>query len=213
MTSVTALRTSIAARSYLVADLTATALFGFEGAAAGARSGLDLLGILVVGFSTALVGGIIRDVLLGDVPPAALRSPSRIVAAFAGSLVAFIVFALVPDVPSWLLTVPDAAALALFAVTGAEKAWAHGSNLWVVVALGTITGVGGGVVRDMLLNRLPTVLTGNVYATAAIAGSLVVGVALRFKVPPTAAMTAGFVVCFGIRLLAVAFDLQLPTLR
>jgi uncharacterized membrane protein YeiH len=207
------LRSRIAAQTYLVVDLAATALFGLEGASAGAAAGLDLLGILVVGFSTALVGGVIRDLLLGDTPPAAFRSPSRIIAALIGSLAAFVLYAAVQQVPGDVLMILDAAALALFAVTGAEKAVEHGSNVIVVVILGAITGVGGGVVRDVLLNRVPAVLAGNIYATAAGAGALAVWIALRLKVPPVPAMAVGFAVCFVLRLLAISYGWELPKLR
>jgi len=193
-------------------DIAATGLFAIEGATAGAAAGLDLLGVLVVGFSTALVGGVIRDLLLGDAPPAALRSPVRIIVALAGSVLAFVLAAASVDIPAAVLTTLDAAALALFAVTGADKALQHGSNLWVVVMLGTITGVGGGVVRDVLLNRVPFVLTSSVYATAAAAGALVFGLLGRARVPALAAMTAGFAVCFVLRILAVVFGWQLPHL-
>jgi uncharacterized membrane protein YeiH len=218
VTTVSAPETRIAARAYLVVDLAATALFGFEGAAQGsaagatpgAATGLDLLGVTVIGFSTALVGGILRDLLLGDAPPAAFRSPSRIVAALIGSLAGFAFFVAFRSTPEASLLVLDAAALALFAVTGAEKAAGRGSNLWVVTILGAITGVGGGVVRDLLLSRVPVVLVGNVYATAAAAGALATGIALRLKVPPVGSMAIGFAVCFGLRLAAIAFNWQLP---
>jgi uncharacterized membrane protein YeiH len=197
------------ARLYLAIDLAATLLFAIEGASAGIQAHLDLFGVLVVGFSPALVGGIIRDVLLGDTPPAALKSPSRIVVALLGGLIAFAVFS-ASSIPPAVLTTLDAAALALFAVTGALKAHEHGSNGWVVVMLGTITAVGGGVVRDVLLRKVPAVLTADIYATAAALGAFALWLALRLKVPPVWAMAIGFVVCFGVRLAAVAFDWQVP---
>jgi uncharacterized membrane protein YeiH len=206
-------RAVLGARTYLVVDLVATALFGLEGAATGAAAGLDLLGIVVVGFSTAVVGGILRDILLGEAPPAVFRSPSRIIAALVGCLAAILLFATFGSVPVGVLVVLDAAALALFAATGARKAAGLGANLWVVVMLGTITAVGGGVVRDILLAKVPVVLTASVYASAAAAGALVVGICLRLKVPPVGAMALGFFVCLGLRLAAVALDWQLPTFR
>lgn len=200
-------------RAYLVIDLVATLLFAVEGASAGALAGLDLLGILVVGFCTALVGGVLRDVLLGDLPPAAFGSPSRIVLAFVGGIIVMVAFSVTQEIPAWILVVLDAGALGLFAASGAEKAIAHGSNGFVVVMLGTITAVGGGVVRDVLLNHVPVVLSANVYATAAAAGSFVIWLAIKLKVPTTLAMILGIVVCVGIRLCAVALNWQLPTVR
>ena len=207
-------RASIAGgRLYSVADHAATALFAIEGATAGVVAGLDVLGVLVVGFCTALAGGILRDVLLGDVPPAAFRSPSRIVVALAGAGFTCLVATELREVPVGLIAVFDAGGLALFAVTGAQKALEHRSNGLVVVILGTMTAVGGGVVRDILLNRVPLVLSGDFYATAAAAGALAVYIASRLRFAPVWAMTIGFTVCFVLRLLALTFAWQLPSFR
>ncbi|KTR99647.1 membrane protein, partial [Microbacterium testaceum] len=101
--------------------MAATALFGLEGAAAAAHAGFDLLGVVVVGLIVALAGGVLRDVLLGDLPPAALRTPSRIVAGLTGALVAFVFIEVVDAFPVLPLQILDAIGLALFAVTGAQK--------------------------------------------------------------------------------------------
>lgn len=203
----------MAGRTADVMDIVATALFGIEGAAAAAHSGLDLLGVIAVGFMVALAGGIIRDILLGDLPPAAFGSPVRIVVALAASLLTFVLLVMVDATPAALLTTLDAAGLALFAVTGAQKASGAGANLWVVAALGTITATGGGVVRDIVLNRVPLVFSQSVYATAALAGALVTGILLAHTRHPRLALVAGFCVAFRVRVLAVAFDWQLPRMR
>jgi uncharacterized membrane protein YeiH len=197
-------------RLYSIADHAATALFAVEGARAAVAADLDLLGILVVGFSTALVGGILRDVLIGDVPPAAFRSPSRIIVAIAGGALVFLAARELDLLPGELFVLFDAAGLALFAVTGAQKAIDHRSNGVVVVLLGTMTGVGGGVVRDVLLNRVPAVLTGDIYATAAALGALGVLVATRLRVSAVVALSIGFALCFGLRMIAVTLGWQLP---
>jgi len=204
---------SVSAVSFLAVDVAATALFGFEGGLAGATAHLDVFGIAVVGFATALVGGILRDTLLGDLPPAAFRSPARILAALLGSAAAFALDSAGVAPPHEVVLFVDAGALALFAVTGAEKAAARGANLWVVTLLGTMTASGGGVVRDVLLNRIPLILNTDVYATAAAAGSLVVGLALRLRGKPLLAMAAGFVVCLALRLLAILLHWELPRLN
>ena len=131
-------------RLYSVVDHAATALFAVEGATAGILAGLDLLGVLVVGFCTALAGGILRDVLLGDLPPAAFRSPSRIVVALGAAAFTCLIAGELDIVPATLIAVFDAAGLALFAVTGAQKALDHHSNGLVVVILGALTATGGG---------------------------------------------------------------------
>lgn len=205
-------RPAISARLFDTLDIVATGLFAVEGAAAAAHAGLDLLGVLVVGFIVALAGGILRDVLLGDLPPAAFSSRIRIIVALGAALATFGVLAAVDEIPALVLAAADAVGLALFAVGGAEKAAARGANLWVVAALGTMTATGGGLVRDVLLNRVPFVLSQSVYGTAALAGALVTGILLRWTRARGLALLAGFAVAFLLRMLAVFFDWQLPRL-
>lgn len=208
----TAHRSAVSTRLFDVLDIVATGLFAVEGAAAAAHAGLDLLGVLVVGFIVALAGGILRDVLLGDVPPAAFSSRIRIIVALGASLVTFGLLAAIDEIPPLALAAADAVGLALFAVGGAEKASARGANLWVVAALGTMTATVGGLVRDVLLNRMPFVLSQSVYGTAALAGALTTGILLRWTRAHRVAILAGFLVAFGLRMLAVAFDWHLPRL-
>lgn len=203
---------TLGARAFDAIDIAATALFGIEGAAAAAHAGLDLLGIVVVGFIVALAGGIIRDLLLGDLPPAALRSPSRIITALVAAVATFVLIGPIDAAPVLLLQTLDAVGLALFAVTGAQKAYAHGSNLWVIAILGTVTATGGGVVRDLILNRTPFVLSESVYGTAALAGALATGILLITTRRPRLALWVGFAVAFVLRMLAIAFDWELPRL-
>lgn len=203
-------RPRLSARAFNAIDLAATALFGIEGAVAATQAGLDLLGVIVVGFIVALAGGIIRDVLLGDLPPAALRSPSRIATALAAALGTFIFLGAVAAIPPLVMSTLDAVGLALFAVTGAQKAFEHRSNLWVITILGAVTATGGGVVRDLLLDRTPYVLSESVYGTAALAGALATGIVLMSTRRPRLALGVGFAVAFTLRMLAVAFDWQLP---
>ena len=198
--------------AFTVADIVATLLFAFEGARLAAMAGLDVFGIVVVGMASSMVGGILRDVLLGDTPPFAFRSPSRILAGLGGSLLAIAVVLSSLTLPEELISVLDALGLALFAVTGAEKAIDHGSNGVVVVILGTLTAVGGGVTRDLLIGHVPTVLVASVYASAAALGALGMWLATRMRLPVVAAMAVGFVLCAALRLAALAFDWQLPHL-
>ncbi len=196
--------------AFTVADIVATLLFAFEGARLAAVSGLDLFGVVVVGCVSSMVGGILRDVLLGDTPPFAFRSPSRIIVALLGSIGAFALVAAGAAAPDDVIAVLDALGLGLFAITGAEKALEFGSNGWVVVIVGTLTSVGGGMTRDVLLGHVPTVLTSSIYASAAAAGALAVYLGAKARLTPAVAMTIGFVVCAGLRILAIAFGWQLP---
>lgn len=212
--SETARTTPLTARIADAIDIVATGLFAVEGAAAAAHAGLDLLGVLVVGFIVALAGGILRDVLLGDLPPAAFSSRIRIVVALAASLATFVVITAVDNVLALTLAVAiaDAVGLALFAVGGAEKAAERRANILVVTALGTVTATGGGVVRDIILNRVPYVLSQSIYGTAALAGALTTGLLLRSAKARPVALPIGFLVAFTLRLLAVLFGWQLPKL-
>jgi uncharacterized membrane protein YeiH len=205
-------RPRLGRRAFDTVDVIATATFGVEGAAAAAHAGLDLLGVLVIGFIVALAGGVTRDVLLGDLPPAAFRSPSRIVTAVVASAATFLLVGVVDVIPDLVVTTLDAIGLALFAVTGAQKAYAHGANLWIVTILGGITATGGGLIRDVILNRTPYVLSESVYGTAALAAALATGIVLATTRRPRLALWVGFAVGFTLRMLAVLLDWELPHL-
>lgn len=205
-------RSRAATTAFTVADIVATLLFAFEGARLAALAGLDVFGIVVVGLASSTVGGILRDLLLGDTPPFAFRSPSRLVAALGGSALALGVVGAGIELPEAVISVADALGLALFAVTGAEKAVDHGSNGLVTVILGTLTAVGGGITRDLLTGVVPTVLTSSVYASAAALGALGVWAVWRMRAPMIAAMAVGFLLTAGLRLAALAWDWQLPHL-
>ncbi|QNK01641.1 trimeric intracellular cation channel family protein [Dyella telluris] len=194
----------------LVADLAGTVVFAIEGATTAIHAGLDLLGVLVLSFIVALGGGIVRDLLLGDTPPSAMRDWRYPVLAFVAGLVTFVWHAQVEALPALLLSTLDAAGLALFAVAGAEKALEFGIHPFMATLLGAITGCGGGVVRDMLLSRIPMVLVADIYASAALLGAAVLVVARRLGCPPAVAATLGGVVCFALRVAAVRFGWQLP---
>lgn len=194
-------------------DLTATFVFAMEGSIAATYYDVDLLGVFVLGFSTALVGGIVRDVLIGCTPPASLRSPTYPVVAFAGSALVCILDRGVDNIPMALLQVTDAVGLSLFAVAGAMKALDYKIRSLTAALLGAVSACGGGVVRDMLLNIVPVVLRGEIYALAALAGAGTTVLAVRyFRAGRALAMTTGFLVCLVIRLVSVWQGWALPHL-
>jgi uncharacterized membrane protein YeiH len=166
------LTASISADRLLFAvDIAGTLVFAVEGAMAAVTGNLDLIGVMALAFSTALGGGIVRDVLLGALPPASLRDwryPTTVLTAAV--LVAFLHW-WVRAIPEQAIQVLDAAGLAIFAIAGTQKAMLYKMNPLVAVLLGTITGVGGGTIRDVLLNQVPKVLQFEIYATAAMLGS------------------------------------------
>jgi len=193
-----------------VLDLAGTLLFAIEGATTAIGGNLDLLGLMVLGFATALAGGIIRDLLIGAVPPSSLRDWRYSALALLGAVLAFFLHRSVQAIPNDILTVLDAAGLAMFAIAGAEKALVYKMHPLVAVLLGTVTGVGGGTVRDILLAHVPIILRADVYATAALAGSAVMIVARRLGVRPAVAAFLGGAVCFLLRMISVWLHWNLP---
>ncbi|MFJ1260673.1 trimeric intracellular cation channel family protein [Cupriavidus sp. CuC1] len=194
----------------LAADLAGTTVFAVEGAIVAMRHGLDFLGVLVVSLVTAVGGGIIRDLLIGAAPPNAIRDWRYPALAFLAGTAAFVFHSAAQGFTGPLIIALDAAGLALFAVAGVQKATNYGVRPLVATLMGTLTGVGGGVVRDMLLAQVPTVLTADIYATAAWLGSAVLVSARAIRLPPAVAALAGGASCFALRLLAVQHDWHLP---
>lgn len=182
-------------------DIGATLLFAVEGAILGVAADFDLLGVLVVAFATALGGGIIRDVLLGGELPAALQLKRYAITAFVGGSVVFLLASEVRDIDPTTLVALDAAGLAAFAVAGAAKALDFNTNALTAVLLGGVTAVGGGVVRDILLNRVPVILVADFYATAALIGAAIMVAGVRIGNRPVLwMMWIGAVACFVLRM-------------
>jgi uncharacterized membrane protein YeiH len=194
----------------LVVDLMGVFVFAVEGAMAGIRAQLDVLGLLVISFATALGGGMIRDLLIGAIPPNSVRDWRYPATAFAGGGAVFFFYQFFQQVPSSLMITFDAVGLSLCAIAGAGKALEFGINPMLSVLMGAVTGVGGGTIRDILLNRIPGVLQADVYAAAALAGAIVVVVGLKLKMPRSLVMTAGAVACFVLRMVAVWKHWNLP---
>ena len=194
----------------LVADLAGTAVFAAEGAITAMQSGLDLLGVMVLSFVVALGGGVIRDLLIGATPPNAVRDWRYPALAFLTGLLTFIFHAEARNLSAPLLMALDAAGLALFAVAGAQKALSYGIGSFISTLMGTITGVGGGVVRDILLARVPMVLVADIYASAAFVGGVVLVVGRRFGLSPMAAALLSGVACFTLRVASVTYGWHLP---
>jgi uncharacterized membrane protein YeiH len=194
----------------LTIDLIGTFVFAVEGATAAIQGNLDILGLMVLAFATALGGGIIRDVLIGAVPPNSIRDWRYPAAAFAGGAVVFFQSSFVNKVPESLVVTLDAAGLALFAVAGAAKALDYNIHPFLATLMGGVTGVGGGTIRDVLLARVPSVLRSDVYAAAALAGAAAMTLSLKLKMRPAVATTIGIVVCFALRMVAVHQHWNLP---
>lgn len=196
----------------LIVDLLATLLVALEGGSAAILGHLDIFGVLVLAFVSSVGGGMIRDLLIGAVPPNAIRDWRYAATALGGGLCLLFGFHAFTEMPTELLVALDAAGLALFAVAGADKALEFGIHPLPAVLMAAITGCGGGVIRDLLLARVPNLLRADVYATAALAGGAVAVLLIRAGVPRVWAMSAGAVFCFALRMVAVAHHWQLPHL-
>lgn len=193
-----------------VLDLAGTFVFAISGAMAGVRHRADLFGVLVLSFAAANTGGITRDLLIGAVPPGAINDWHYLVVSVAAGILTFYFASDIRRRWNPVLLF-DAAGLALFAVTGARKALAHGLNPVMATLLGMLTGIGGGMARDILLAQIPTVLRAELYAVAALAGAAVVVIADRLQLPAEAAAMVGAILCFGLRVLAMKHGWRLPT--
>ncbi len=193
-------------------DLAGTFVFALSGATAGVKHRLDLFGVLVLSFAAGNSGGIARDVMIGAVPPAALSDWRYIAVSMLAGLITFYWYRTINRLSSPVL-VFDAAGLALFAVAGAGKALAFHTGPVAATLLGMLTGVGGGMVRDVLVSEIPTVLRTELYAVAALTGSAVVVLGRMLHVPASAAATAGAVLCFALRFIAMQRGWHLPTAR
>lgn len=190
-------------RLLFAADIAGTLVFAVEGAMAAVDGNLDLIGIMALAFCTALGGGIIRDTLLGAVPPAALRDWRYPTIALTAAALVFFLHTEVRAIPLTAIQVLDAAGLAIFAIAGTRKAMLYKMTPLVAVLLGTITAVGGGTIRDVLLNQVPNVLRAEVYATAALLGSICMIAAIKLRIRSSYAATLGGVVCFLLRVISL----------
>ena len=182
--------------------------FGVSGGLAGVRSRLDVFGVLVLAATVGLAGGILRDVLLG-IRPASL-SDWRIIAAV--SLAGVVAFVARGPLTRWEASIEafDAVGLALFCIIGTDVALHNQATPVTAVLLGTVTAVGGGAVRDIVLNRVPGVLKEGLYAVPALVGSTIVVVGYELGHASMLWYAAAGVACFVIRVVGMVYHVNLP---
>ena len=182
--------------------------FAIVGAMAGIKKKMDIFGIVVIAGTNAVGGGIIRDVILGIVPPVAFKYPIYLIVSTAVALIVFI-----PAVrkkihtDQWIITLMDSVGLGMFAVVGA-RAGAYTGNRFLMVFLGTITCVGGGIMKDLFCGEIPGIFVKHLYAVPAILGAILY-VFLRGINETAAAVIAAAVIVF-LRLLAAKFKWNIP---
>jgi uncharacterized membrane protein YeiH len=200
-------------RTFLTSlDFVGTFVFALSGAVAAVRRELDLFGVLVLAFVAASAGGILRDVLIGAIPPATLVDWRYLVIALSAGILTFY-WPPVIDRFRNPVQLFDAAGLAVFAVTGAQKALQYGLDAPMAALLGMLTGIGGGMARDVLLREIPIVLRAELYAIAALAGASIVVIGNLLGMPPAATTVTGVLVCLGLRLGSLYGDWHLPRAR
>ena len=190
-------------------DLCGTFAFAVSGAVAAVRRNLDVFGVLVLSFAASSFGGIGRDVLIGATPPAALVDWRYLAVSLAAGLITFFWSSLIEKLrnPVRLL---DAAGLAFFAGAGTQKALGFGLSPVMAALLGMLTGIGGGIVRDVLLADVPAVLRSDLYAVAALSGAAVVAGGGLLHFPPVVSAFLGGLLCFSLRIMAVRWGWRLP---
>ena len=193
-------------------DLTGTFVFGLSGGLLAVRQGFDLFGVLVLSFAAANVGGITRDLIIGVHPPPGVGDWRYIVVPILAGIAIFIWGPRIRRMHRYV-QILDAGGLALFAVAGAQKALEYHLGPLTAVLLGMLTGIGGGMVRDILAAEVPSVLRGDIYAVAALAGASVVVVGRLLHFPSTADALVGAALCFAIRIFALRRGWQLPVAR
>jgi len=189
-------------------ELCAVAVCAVSGVLEAGRKEIDLLGIVIVALVAALGGGTLRDLLLGA-PVFWIADQTYLYAAVAAGIASFFAARFV-RLPRNLFVVPDAAGLALFAVLGTEKALALGAPWLVASLMGVITGVVGGMMRDVLCTEVPLIFTGELYATAAWTGTLLLVLLAYFSIGETWASLAAITVIFAVRIAALRWKISLP---
>ncbi|WP_207801946.1 trimeric intracellular cation channel family protein [Pontibacter arcticus] len=196
---------------YYLLDLAGTFAFAISGATAARKRNLDLFGICAIAFTVACGGGIIRDLCIGAIPPAGLTNWQYLVVSVIATALTVGFYPVVQQLNRPVLFF-DSVGLALFAVTGAQKALSFGHNGEVALLLGITTAVGGGVIRDVLLTRVPVILEKEIYASAALAGAAIVVLGHNQKwISSDWVAIIALIVCFSLRILALRFRWNLPT--
>lgn len=194
---------------FVAIDLAGIFVFALSGALVAVRKHLDVFGVLVLGGATGLGGGFLRDVLIDATPPAALADWRYLLVPTAAALLTFVAHGLVGRMER-VITVLDAAGLALFCVTGSLKALEYGLGPVPAALMGMVTGIGGGMVRDLLAGRVPVVFGSELYATPALAGAVWAVLAQQAGWDAVWVAVPAFTICFVWRILALRRGWEAP---
>lgn len=201
-----------------IMDVIGIIAFAFSGAMIAIRKGMDIFGVNILAVTTAVGGGVVRDILIGHIPPEMFRNPSYACIAVVTANIIFLFLYMKKDVPkNWVMVYEkflfwfDTLGLASFTMNGVNAGMGTdmANNRFLVVFLGSVTGVGGGLMRDIMANRRPYIFVKHIYACASLLGALVSALIWEF-VGENMAMLVGFVIVILIRVFAAHFEWNLP---
>lgn len=205
---------------FLVLEILGTISFAVSGSMAAIEKRVDLFGVIFLGITTSLAGGIVRDVVIGRVPPAAFSDYKYMAIAIGSSLVVFVLARIYQDLYKsniqlidTINNIFDAAGLGAFTITGANVAMNMGyrENGFFVVFLAMVTGIGGGILRDLMIGEIPFVLRKRIYAVASIIGGIIYYILYtKIQMDIMAAAFTGIAAVFGLRMMATIFKWNLP---
>jgi uncharacterized membrane protein YeiH len=193
----------------IIIDVLGTFAFAVSGAFAAMDKKLDPLGVIILSFVTAIGGGTVRDLLLGNTPVTWLTNTTTITVILVGAAAALFFGSILKKLPTTLF-IFDAVGLGLFTLIGIEKGSLHQLSAGVCIAVGTITACFGGVIRDVLLNNVPLIFKKEIYATACIAGGLVYYLLMQWPLNEMLAKTIAILLIVLIRIVAIKYKLSLP---
>lgn len=201
-------------------ELIGAAAFAISGAMAAIKRKADIFGVVFLGVITALGGGVIRDVLIGQLPPKMFISYAYLLASLLVSLIVFFdayirreKYFANKDKLSEINNIFDAVGLAVFTISGMNTAMGVSDNVILILTLGVITGVGGGMLRDMMTNTMPKVLRKRVYAVASLIGGALYYVLHLIGVNDILSAVIGMVTIFVLRVLATVYKWNLPSVK
>lgn len=190
-------------------DWVGTLAFALSGGLLGVRKRFDLFGVLFLSFVVAVAGGMMRDILIGALPPAAITNTHYFMISIAGGLLTFYWYPRVATLQHQILLF-DMVGLALFSVIGTQKALDHGINPLMAAIMGMLTGIGGGMARDVLAGEVPFVLRADLYAIAALAAGAAVSIGHVIGSTPLVPMLLGVALCIFLRLMAIYLGWRAP---
>ncbi len=190
-------------------DILGTIAFAVSGVYAAMEKKLDLFGVVIIAFVTAIGGGTVRDMMIGDLPVAWIRNINYTAIILSTTIIVILFRSYIKNFQKTLI-VFDSIGLGLFTILGIQKGIAFGLHPVICVALGTITGCFGGVIRDMLINTIPLIFKKEIYASACIAGGTVYFILYLNGVNSDVNDAVSIIIIFLIRILAIRFDWRLP---